>query len=223
MRRKGDVMGGIGGFALALASMAWPAPASASAITYNTGGSVTPAGFKQPDGSLVGPGVVGVAGVTGGSFDLPGTIALGSLVVTPSSNGMSSTYTDVPFSISFNAPDLYRTSGSGDDITVYNNVFTLTGHLDGTVRADGQADLTATVDGFSPLVNYPVTPGWHYVDGLPFSMSDLTTAPTFHLTTPAGGGSVAIDVQAVPEPSTLAFAGAVLAGLLLRRRSLRRG
>ena len=150
-----------------LTALASAPTATASAITYSTVGSVSPGDPRVvDDGVLVGPAVVGAAGVTSGSFDLPGTIHLGSLVVTPSTDGAASTYTKVPFYLSFEAPEFYRTVGSGDNMTVYQGVFTLNGHLDGTVRANGQADLTATIDGFSPWGINPIIPEWHYLNGL---------------------------------------------------------
>ena len=229
MRRK-DAMTRIGTAALALAALASAAPgAAASAIVYDATGEVGNYPLLgRSQGTLTGPAVVGYSGVKGGALNLPGPLDLGNLVVTPSSTGATSTYKNVPFTAQFVAPEFHKVVGTpfvtnGGPVIQYDALFTMYGHLDGTVQGDGRANLTATVDGFQPWNLNPVTTDRIYLSDLPFPLSGLTAGPTFHLTAPAGGGSLTLAAQAVPEPSTLAFAGLALAGLLLRRRALRRG
>lgn len=221
-------------FALALAAIAGAAPAAtAAAIAYTTTGGLGTTTYDGAPGQIV-RGTAGVtfSGVTGGSFNTDGTNVLGSLVVTPIPAGAGGVYNNVPFNIQFTAPDLHKvvsntvtpTDGSApyQALTQYDAVFTLFGHLTGAVQTDGQSDLTYTVDGFRPVTSALMTTDRSYLSDLPFPVSDLTAGPTFHLTTPAGGGSLAITVQAVPEPSTLALACTVAAGLALRHRARRR-
>ncbi|HEY2156993.1 MAG TPA: PEP-CTERM sorting domain-containing protein [Isosphaeraceae bacterium] len=232
MQRK-DVTTRLGIAAIALASLAWSATgAIASAIAYDTSGGSDGATYNGKPGNIPqGTFSVGFNGVTGGSFSQPGTNLLGSLVVKPTPGGTEGVYNDVPFNIRFTAPDLHKVvtetlTGNGgvpfQGLAQYDAIFTLFGHLDGTVQPDGKADLTYTVDGFRPFSTALVTTDRVYLSDLPFPTSALTAGPTFHLVTPAGGGSVAISVQVVPEPSTLAFALVGVAGLVLRRRLARR-
>jgi hypothetical protein len=199
--------------------------ADASAVRYDT---AAVKGFDYnvdgSRGSLTGPAVATFSGVTGATFGLPGSIHLGSLVVTPAATGVSSHYSDVPFQIQFTAPDYHRVVGTpyvlnGGPVTQYDAQFVVRGHLDGTVLGNGKSDLTLTIDRISLGTLYPQTTDRGYLSDLPFSLSSLTAGPTFHLSTAAGGGSLSLDAQAVPEPSTLAFLGLVVAGLVLRRRA----
>jgi hypothetical protein len=199
------------------------ATVDASAIRYGTdAGQGLNYNVDGSRGSLTGPSVATFRGVTAGTFNLPGSIHLGDLVVTPSATGVSSHYSDVPFQIQFTAPDYHRVVGTpdvlnGGPVTQYDAQFVLLGHLDGTVQGNGKADLTLTVDRILPGGLFMQTTDRSYLSDLPFSLNSLIAAPNFHLSTAAGGGSLSLDAQVVPEPSTLAFLSVVVAVLVLRR------
>lgn len=164
-------------------------------------------------------------GLNDGRYTGPGAVPLGSLVITPPGRDM--TYGDVDFGIGFEIPDLGRILGAEAEGGFHQLLasFGLYGTLSGTVLADGRADLTLVLDPgrtslYQPGMGYPA---WLTGSALPFELKDIRVGPTLHIATPAGGGSVAVTAQVVPEPTALAAFAATFAGLTLRRRLRGRG
>lgn len=129
-------------------------------FAYNTSGIV---GIGAAPASVDGPAVLKFEGVTGASYDpaYGQPISLGQFVINPSTptNGQGTIYNGTPFEIEIQAPELDKTStfpvldslfpSLGKSLslkTVNENSVILKGTLSGTVLADGQANIVATVD-----------------------------------------------------------------------------
>jgi hypothetical protein len=148
---------GLSGLALGSSS------SSASAkkpFDYDTSGVV---GIGADPSSVTGPAVLQFQGLTNSVFNPAVTqpISLGQFVLSPTSStgGQTTTYNDTPFQIEVQAPEFNNTSKVAvlDQIvpalgkslglkTAVENSLLLKGHLDGTVSANGQVNVVATVD-----------------------------------------------------------------------------
>jgi hypothetical protein len=129
-------------------------------FSYNTSGVV---GIGANPASVEGPAVLRFQGVTGASYDpaFGQPISLGQFVINASipTNGQGTIYSGTPFEVEIQVPTLNKTStfpvldslfpGLGKDLslkTVNENSVILKGTLSGTVLADGQTNVVATVD-----------------------------------------------------------------------------
>ena len=146
--------------AVALSATKHTAPSPKQPFAYNTSGDVSVAADPS---SVSGPAVLQFEGVTGASFDPKSgqPINLGQFVVAPSSvaAGQATSFAGTPFEVQVDAPEFNKTSSVpvfdklfptfGKKLhlkTVIENSLLLKGHLDGVVGANGQANVTATVD-----------------------------------------------------------------------------
>jgi hypothetical protein len=189
---------------------------------YRTEGFVAPAIDVWRPGEMPSTGVTGTPsisfrGIESGRYDGPGTITLGEFVVAPP--GQETTYHDADFGIGFEIPELHRSFSDGRgsfrtqmaDLGVY-------GRLNGRVEADGRANLLVTfdtVEDWFPNRGYPAIV---IEDSLPFLPSDFRPGATLQLTTPTGGGTLAVSATVVPEPATVAIFAMAMVGYGLRRR-----
>src|SRR5207248_10111495 len=134
--------------------------------------------------------------VTGGSFTTPSYFSLGEFLVDGLDNGETTTYNNVPFTIT------YQTTGV-DHNAVDPSVGTvkLTGILDGALNGAGQSSLKAT---FDPVVPAAFQAG-PYKHELTIPLNPVLLAPS----STNGGrttvqGQVIASASPVPEPATLA-------------------
>ena len=146
--------------AVAVSATKHTAPSPKQPFAYNTSGDVSVAADPA---SVSGPAVLQFQGVTGASFDPRSgqVLNLGQFVAAPSSvaSGQATTFNGTPFEVEVQAPEFNKTSSVPvlDKIfptygkklnlkTVVENSLLLKGHLDGAVAANGQVNVTATVD-----------------------------------------------------------------------------
>ncbi|WP_422928436.1 PEP-CTERM sorting domain-containing protein [Singulisphaera sp. PoT] len=163
--------------------------AEASPITYSTSAWI--------DGNF-GPGASPISlGTSSGTLYTPGSINLGTFNTSLSlPESASLTYANTPFTI-----DVYFNTSSGTSILQVN------GLLNGTITGTTSSTLQASVASVTNIGGNP----------LPFPLD------TFQVLAPQtispGGASplYAYVSYNVPEPTTLALCGSVLAGLAVRR------
>lgn len=249
---------------LAFSATRHTAPSHQQPFDYNTSGAV---GIGANPASVNGPSILQFQGITGASFDPKSTdpINLGQFVVAPSlvAAGQTTTYSGTPFEVEIQTPEFNKTSsvpvlakifptfGKRLDLkTVIENSLLLKGHLDGTVGANGQAHVTATVDSIklgSMEAQSQQNHVTHYAFPIRYSQlrlpsswvmsrtNQITTSTTSHShshsTTvatststggiaPAPAAEMLITPTPTPEPSTVVFFAVALGGLLLGRRRL---
>jgi hypothetical protein len=235
---------------VALSSTKHTAPSPRLPFAYNTSGAV---GIGAAPGSVSGPAVLQFQGVSGASFDPKSgrAIDLGQFVASPSSTalGRPTTYTGTPFEVEIQTPEfdktktvpvlakLFPTFGKKFNLkSVVENSLLLKGHLDGTVGANGRANVTATVD--SIRLGSIEAPGQdhatHYAFPIRFSQLKLPPSWTMSASAPitTGGNAspaiapppaaqmLAANPTPTPEPSTIVLFAVGLGGLVLGRRRL---
>ena len=236
---------------VALSATKHSAPSPKLPFAYNTSGVVS---VGADPGSVSGPAVLQFQGVTGASFD-PRTgqpINLGQFVVTPSSlaTGQATSFAGTPFEVEIRAPEFNKSSSVpvldkllptfGKKLslkTVTENSLLLKGHLDGTVGANGRANVTATVDSVKLGSLHAQTQDHvtHYAFPIRYSQLKLPSSWVMAATTipskvPATAGiapapaaqmfAVATSPTPTPEPSTILLFATAFGGLILARRRL---
>jgi hypothetical protein len=144
----------------ALSAAKHPAASVKKPFAYDTDGVVS---IAADPASVTGPAVLQFQGVTNASFNPTNLqpINLGQFVALPSSlaSGQATTYNGTPFEVEVETPEFNKSSsvpllsqvfptlGKQLDLkSSVENSLLLKGHLDGTVSANGQVNVVATVD-----------------------------------------------------------------------------
>ena len=188
--------------ALALACLAFVgADARASATqSYSTSDTIY-------GGGITGDNVLTFNPVSSGSFAGPSSIGLGAFVMSTLPDGVSTTYNNTAFSITFQPKD-------GNGMTV-GSPATITGTLNGTITGNDSSTVVAT---FNPTSLLPTVAG----GGL--STFSALDSP-LHLVPASAGGLTTVQAQFIPtnpvpapEPTTLAILATSLVGVGLRRK-----
>jgi hypothetical protein len=197
----------------------------AQAASTSSGGSTTDA-TPLVAYDTVGSSI-GTMGVTGnplvsfipvtGSFQSPSNLSFGKFQVTAPASGLSTTYSNTPFTLLLKADSV-----NGNSQVVPNETpVQVTGHLNGTVSSPYSTDLVAT---FDPMANSSFTTGLYkhtlgLPDGplklVPSTVGDGLTTAQAHL------NSQTVVTVPSPEPSTIALFTVSIIGLGFRRRMLR--
>ena len=206
------------GFVAATAGGAHAASASSGGSTTDA----TPLVAYDTVGSSI-----GTAGVTGnplvsfipitGSFQAPSNLSFGKFQVAAPVPGLTTTYSNTPFSLLLKADSV-----NGNNQIVPNETpVKITGVLNGKVSSPFSSDLVAT---FDPMASSSFTTGLYkhtlgLPDGplklVPSTVGDGLTTAQAHL------GSQTVVAAPVPEPSTIALFAVSIIGLGFRRRMLR--
>lgn len=155
------------------------------------------------------------------------SIDLGRFRIT-STPGITTTFTDTPFGIEFDAHQFDKIEADPPHGFKWSvGSFALVGRLNGTVTGGGPSNVVATVDQVlvGPLPWQGQAAAGHYVNGLPFTASDVKFPRQIDLS--AGPDPfnrfVEVNVEVVPEPSSaLVFlVGGSALGVWRLRRSAR--
>ncbi len=189
--------------ALAPVVRAGPMTNPTSLMSYSTSGQIGLAG-------ITGPNVISFNSVSGGSFEAPSSLSLGEFLVAALPAGISTTYTNTPFQISY-----IDQLVDGNNPTTNQTPITLSGVLNGTVTGPSQSSVVAT---FNPIPINEFQTG-NFQNILSLQSSSLSLVPS----TPNGGQSTAqaqiiVKAAPVPEPATIAIFLTAIAGVGLRRR-----
>jgi hypothetical protein len=210
-----------------LGLIAWCAPGAAASatsstnsnfglMTYSTTGNINYAQGVQ------GNNVISYISLQDAVSDPSSNVDLGYFKVAPNAPGVTTTYTNTPFSIVVQ-PSAY----SGHDLTNPGTV-TLNGQLNGTVNGSSQSSVEAT---FNSTGNGAFTLSSGSAPDSTLSMLQdqkvLLVPSTTGLTALTPGGLTSVetkvvstaspDVAPVPEPSTIALFLSTVGGLGLRR------
>lgn len=189
-------------FALAIGlTGASGASASPSLFGYTTSGGVDSTGVS-------GSNVISFNSVVDGAFVTPSAFSLGEFLVAALPAGVSTTYTNTPFHVTFGIKQVDGTNATIDPITI-------TGVLNGTITGPSQSSVVATFD--------PVSKPDFTVGSANNELSVLSTTASLVPSTTNGGRTTAqaqllSHAAPVPEPATIAFFLTAIAGVGLRRR-----
>src|SRR5487761_1909719 len=176
-------------------------------IGYDTTGSVGTTGVS-------GTPVVSFLGVAGGSSVAGTPFSFGNFVVALPPAGTDTTYSKTPFTIQYDVKTVSGSIPSPNEGSV-----TIHGVLDGTVRSNGQSDLTPSF-GFVPDPSTPdlLPLATFYTAGsiVNHLFPVLSARPTFLSTAEGGVNSLdgALGPVTVPEPTPLALYACIVSLLI---------
>jgi hypothetical protein len=191
--------------ALGLVAAAAPGAQASYLMNYTTVGTVEGTG-------VTGTPVITFTGVNSGSFVAPSALSLGAFVVAALPDNTSTTYVNTPFEVQMTANTV-----NGSSPTPNTSPIEITGVLNGTVTGSMSSNVVAT---FTPTGPYTFQTG-----NFSNTVNILNTPVTLVPSTTFGGQTTvqaSLDVQTIPEPSTIALFVTALTGLGLRHRLARR-
>lgn len=184
-------------FALAIGLMAASgASASPTLINYSTSGQIGSTGVS-------GPNMVSFNSVADGAFVTPSAFSLGEFLVAALPPGVTTTYQNTPFSVTYAIKQV-----NGKDTSIAP--ITITGKLNGDLTGPSQSSVIAT---FNPISVPNFTIG-----ELDNTLSILGSTVSLVPSTTNGGRTTSqaqLFAQAapVPEPTTFAVFAVAIAGL----------
>lgn len=178
-----------------------PAQSAKVLMNYATSGTIDSTG-------VTGTPIVSFNSVPSGQFTTPSSFSLGEFMVSALPSGVTSTYTNTPFSITY-----LVSSVDGQPVTGSTTPIVLTGTINGTVTGASQSDL---------MVNFDPTPIPAFeTNNYSNTLVNLDTSLTLVPSTTNGGRTTAqslLVVQPVPEPASIIVFGLGAAGLVWYRR-----
>jgi hypothetical protein len=191
-----------GVLALSLVSIAATSGRADALINYSTSGQINTTGVS-------GPGIISFIPVSTNQFNAPSAFSLGDFQVAALPGGVSTTYTNTPFHITFLANTVNGATPNPNETPLQ-----LSGTLNGTVTGGSQS---AVVAKFDPLPNPSFVTG-NFLNTLSFTDNPLSLVPS---STNNGHTSAQAHLSTetrVPEPTSIALFLTTLAGLGVRHR-----
>ena len=179
-----------------------------SSMNYATSGSIGLTGVN-------GPNVLSFIPEVSGAFTTPSAFSLGTFVVGYLPSGVSTTYTNTPFSLTYTTLNV-----DGTVPTPNQSPITITGTLNGTVSGSTQSSVQAT---FDPIQYNSFLTG-SYINNLSVMDPTVSLVPS----TTNGGRTTAqahLSVSPgppIPEPTTIALFATAIVGFGLKKRFGRR-
>ncbi|MFM1801750.1 MAG: hypothetical protein RJA81_1102 [Planctomycetota bacterium] len=178
-----------------------PSQSAKVLMSYATSGTIDSAGVN-------GTPVISFNSVPSGQFTTPSSFSLGEFMVSALPTGVSTSYTDTPFSITY-----IVSSVDGQPVQDTTQPIVLRGTINGTVTGASQSDL---------IVNFDTTPIPAFdINNYSNTLVNLDTSLTLVPSTTNGGRTTAqslLVVQPVPEPASIVIFGLGTAGLVWYRR-----
>ena len=203
---------------IALGIIAWSTTgAKADALLqYST---IVPVDSGSGNAGVIGTNVISVVPVSNVSVDATTNLTLGSFQVAALPAGMSTTYTDTPFQLTF-----LPTEFGGIQLTPPSPAIEVKGFLNGTISGPNQSSVVATFTS--------VTGGAFDLAGASSTLTNLDNQKLLLVPSSSANGTTTIQdsistgdanpESPVPEPSTIALFLTTVGGLGLRRFVLNR-
>ncbi len=196
--------------------LAGASSASAATMTsnnqYSTSGSIGTTG-------IAGANVISFSSVGVGSFqangpdDPPANFSLGEFLVGALPAGVSTVYTDTPFSITYISQQVNDETPSVNETPI-----TLTGVLNGVVTGSNYSSVTAT---FEPIDKTVFRTG-DFLNTLTVPNAVWLAPSTTNGGKNSAQGKLVAEASPIPEPTSIAVFLAAIAGLGLRHKYRRR-
>jgi len=192
---------------LGLSSMAQaatsPSQSAKVLMSYATSGTIDSAGVS-------GTPVISFNSVPTGQFTSPSWFSLGEFMVAALPEGVTTSYTDTPFSITYLANTV-----NGQPVTGATSPIVLTGKINGSVTGASQSDLMVSFDQ-KPIPDFQT-------NGFTNTLVNLDTNLTLVPSTTNGGRTTAQSIMVVspmpvPEPTSIMIFAMGAAGLAWHRR-----
>jgi hypothetical protein len=192
-----------GVLALALVGLGASSGRADTLINYSTSGQVS------TTTGVSGPGVISFIPVTSNQFNSPSAFSLGDFQMAALPSGVSTTYVNTPFSITFLANTVNGVEPNPNDTP-----FELTGTLNGTITGASQSSVVAK---FDPIANPTFMTG-EFLNTLSFTDNPLSLVPSTTNNGRASAQAYLTTETRVPEPTSIALFLTTLAGLGVRHR-----
>lgn len=194
------VLLGLGSMAQASTS---PSQSAKVLMSYATSGTIDSSGVS-------GTPVISFNSVPTGQFTTPSSFSLGEFMVAALPDGVTTSYTNTPFSITYLA-----NSVNGQAVDNTTTPIVLTGKINGSVTGASQSDLMVSFDQ-TPIPDFQT-------NGYTNTLVNLDTNLTLVPSTTNGGRTTAQSIMVVspvpvPEPTSIIVFGLGAAGLIWQRR-----
>ena len=184
--------------------------ASAASMTpVNSEADYSTAGSIISTTGVMGPNAISFNSVAGGSFLAPSSFSLGEFLVAALPPGVTTTYENTPFEITYIANKI-----NGVVPELNETPIKISGVLNGSQTGPNQSSVVATFD----PVETPAFRTGDFLNTLTLTGSALLVPSSNNGGRTTVQGRIVTEYNAVPEPATITIFLTTLAGLGLRRR-----
>lgn len=196
-----------------LAGAVLSAPTASHAESLNTLVNYSTSGTIDTSTGVNGPGVISFNSVTNGTFSAPSSLSLGSFQMQALPAGVSTTYSNTPFEITYLTNSINGQSPSSATPVVLDGV------LNGTVTGGSQSSVTATFSS-SPPINFSTGGLQNSLQILGETLALVPSSTNGGITTAQAeiATSGSLNGVPVPEPASIAVFVMAMSGIGLRRQ-----